>query len=720
MSRVVVESRAYDARFDPVYTSSNQGIISSDSRVVAAASSSDVVSGQARYKYFRRPVMPRISAIPPTVLLAPTATLDPLVPVEEVPEPAVKDAGMQTMYRESEAQTTPYTPAYTVPDGSAPEILLLKGLTYENGLTIGKKEIEMIEHARAKRELETSLPPFTDEASMLLRKKLMENQEMKEFRLRESEIDAKREAKMVQLERALRDRDESNEFLATQRVESIRQTRMEEREKTLQKIRTKRIKVLRRLALRRNQLDPHLSSSGPNDIISAYYDKASDVYAPVKRTGKHLDSDLSKFNVLSRTAPLTNMNAIESLEETIPNRLLAVPAANSDNPLSPQKILSSSLGAGSGPFGEKKGGGRAAQPRLTSAAQRALRHQKRDVEEMARILAKQKLGERNQQSRAATSSAAAGPLTGSHTAGSETGQLGGFTPHEAREERQSRGGSSSLVNRRIKGRPPSPDFTKSDRDEPENVSLSIACILLQRLLRGRAVQNAMYEGRYRRKELITELRSADEAQDMLQSEADNKARRHEQYNEQLRLLASSDEDAGTQQYRPDSKTLAELSELKTQRFNLLRDSTIDAAAGSTVSNLLFGLVQEQKRVGLVEKMHTIAQSAMQEKVLRETVEAGRRQRENMAAPTVPEESLTLKPTEVKRDENRHDAPDGGAYAFAEAAGIARIWSITPEVTDIVNQMVQSVLMKFVQSPVPNSERDLDLDTDDGSSISERQ
>jgi len=224
------------------------------------------------------------------------------------------DEFQSKVYRESEAQTLPYTPDYNIPDGSAPEILLLKGLSYENGLTIGKKEIEMIEQARAKRDLETNLPPFTDEASMLLRKRLMEDQEMREFKLREGEIDAKREAKMIQLERALRDRDESNEFLASQRVESIRRSRVEESEKNLQKIRTKRIKVLRRLAHRRNQLDPQLSSSGTRDIITSYFDKASDVYAPIKRTGKHVEEDLDQFNILSRTAPLINMSSIEALE----------------------------------------------------------------------------------------------------------------------------------------------------------------------------------------------------------------------------------------------------------------------------------------------------------------------------------------------------------------------------------------------------------------------
>ena len=95
-----------------------------------------------------------------------------------------KDAEIQTVYRESEAQTNPYTPNYSVEEGTNPELLLLKSLTYENGLPLGKKEIEFIEQARKKRELECNLPPFTDEASLHLRKRLMEDREMVEFKIR--------------------------------------------------------------------------------------------------------------------------------------------------------------------------------------------------------------------------------------------------------------------------------------------------------------------------------------------------------------------------------------------------------------------------------------------------------------------------------------------------------------------------------------------------------
>lgn len=53
---------------------------------------------------------------------------------------------------------------------------------------MGKREVEMLTHARAKRLLQASLPPFTDEASLALRKRLMEKQELTELGLREKEL----------------------------------------------------------------------------------------------------------------------------------------------------------------------------------------------------------------------------------------------------------------------------------------------------------------------------------------------------------------------------------------------------------------------------------------------------------------------------------------------------------------------------------------------------
>lgn len=518
--------------------------------------------------------MPRVSAVAPQVLLAPTTAEDPLIPVDNRVEASVKDVEVQTAYRESEAQTVPYTSNYVVTGVNDPEVLLLKDLTYENGLPLGKKEIEMIEYARAKRDMESNLPPFTDEASLILRKKLMEKQEMREFKLRETEIDSKRQGKLAQIEKALIEREESNEFLTSQRLENVRLLRMEEREKVLQKIRNKRIKALRRLAHQRNISDPVLSDGTQRDIINDYFDKGSRVYAPVRRLGQESSMESNKFDIASRTLPLDNIGNIISLEYTIPKRYMDEEGG-----------AGSPLMAKTAPFKTRAptgGGGRAAEHRLTSAAQRAIRLTKRDVEEMHHILASKKF---NDASAANNNGRPTSP--GGTPSRPDTGSPGRATPSGKQSTIL-----TALLAKKPKGRPPTPDFT-SDRilapapiKEPEegeeeevveerppppvdntnyalknNHEFQNALILLQRLIRGRAVQNIMFEGKFRRRELIQELKTADE------------------------------EDA---QYAAASA--AELfAEQRAQEDHDTRETTVEALAGSVAANVLTTLAQEQVR-----------------------------------------------------------------------------------------------------------------------------
>jgi hypothetical protein len=529
---------------------------------VLQASSAQNVSGTMRYKYFKRPIMPKISVVQPQVLLAPTANENPLIASNSEVETLTKDAEVQTMYRESEAQTAPYTPEYVVAKGENPEVLLLKTLTYENGLPLGKKEIEMIEYARAKREMEINLPPFTDEASLLLRKKLMEHQEMREFHLREAEIDIRREAKLVELKQALEDREESNEFMTSQRLESVRLLRMEEREKVLQKIRNKRIKSLRRIAHQRNISDPVLSGGTGRDIINDYFDKGSAVYAPVQREGKEIARPSENFSVASRTVPLDNIGNILSLEYTISKRYLDHSSGVREDDGSPTHLSKTAPAGAFSSTRPKGGGGRAAEARLTSAAARSIRNTKRDVEEMHQILQmrKHQVVMNPPSSRPGTSPSARGEFSRVPTPSGHNG------------------GGQGAPRKTIKGRPTTPDFTqmRSVNDaaiaaggetehnefEPsplaDDEAFQSAMILLQRLVRGRAVQNIMFEGKYRRAELIAELKMADEAHSLHHDD-----------------VAKVD------------------VQLQIEREAGIRTTTIDAVAGGAASQLLQVLAQEK-------------------------------------------------------------------------------------------------------------------------------
>lgn len=123
----------------------------------------------------------------------PDPRLNPMVPPPDDNTAAVRTVGVQTQFRESEAQTDPYTPDYLLPKNGAPdpEILALASLSAGagRGLPAGLAEIQMIERARQKRECEAALPPMTDEACFELRKRLMVEQEGREWRVREEEID---------------------------------------------------------------------------------------------------------------------------------------------------------------------------------------------------------------------------------------------------------------------------------------------------------------------------------------------------------------------------------------------------------------------------------------------------------------------------------------------------------------------------------------------------
>jgi hypothetical protein len=408
--------------------------------------------------------------------------------MDDVVVSPTKEVGVQTAYRESEAQTIPYAPNYIVPAGQNPRILLMAGLTCGNGLPIGEKGALMVEYAMQKRELELNMPPFTDEASLTLRKKLMEQQEMREQKMRENEIDAQREFRMEQLEQALIAREETAEFATAQRVENLREKLLAERERKLQQVRNKRIKVLRRLAQARSQVDPLLSDSHKRDIIQDYFDKGSSIYAPRVRDGASFKIDPAQLDVASRTATLLNVANVVDLESSLPLDM-SFTATNLS--------VSQQSGVNTAPTS-------AAEHRMTSAAMRAQRNAKKDVDMMSRVLSQNKKK--------------------SIFAGSDLSRPATTLVMPDASTTTDKKTTAALSQSRVKPRPPTPDLTRNrDEDAVEEAEqYEAAVILLQRLLRGRAAQNTAYEGRFRRSELITELREASaelaEAPDIIEEE----------------------------------------------------------------------------------------------------------------------------------------------------------------------------------------------------------
>lgn len=95
------------------------------------------------------------------------------------------------------------------------------------------EEMYFIEEIREKEAFEGALPPTSDEASFSLRRKLMEDQEIKEWKKRESEIKRVQNERLNLLQSALIEREKDTEEHNATRVESIRVKKMEEKNRSV-------------------------------------------------------------------------------------------------------------------------------------------------------------------------------------------------------------------------------------------------------------------------------------------------------------------------------------------------------------------------------------------------------------------------------------------------------------------------------------------------------
>lgn len=145
------------------------------------------VSGANRFKYFKRPIN-FVQTFGGKLIFD---KRKPITKKNEVivPDLPTKTIGIQTMYRDSDAQTDPYSPDYVFkPDQAPPELLALSTLVYGAGLPAGMAELDMIIRARQKRLWELSLPVVVDQESFEKRLKMTEEMELKEWADREIEI----------------------------------------------------------------------------------------------------------------------------------------------------------------------------------------------------------------------------------------------------------------------------------------------------------------------------------------------------------------------------------------------------------------------------------------------------------------------------------------------------------------------------------------------------
>ncbi|XP_058712025.1 cilia- and flagella-associated protein 91 [Poecile atricapillus] len=156
------------------------------------------------------------------------------------------------------------------------------------------------------------------------------------------------------------------------------------------------------------------------------------------------------------------------------------------------------------------------------------------------------------------------------------------------------------VCEKIESPVPKPPTLILEKPSIEEEEIDLAVICLQKLLRGRALQNMMFEGKEKRLDLIQELRTThalqEDGQLLLKAQKQMTLSLQRQHESQMRQLSALERDLAT-------------------------------VEGRTLANMLDFLSKELVRLQEERKNHALALLAQRQRRMREAEESGRRQLE---------------------------------------------------------------------------------------------
>lgn len=493
------------------------------------------ITGANRHKFFARPNKQMLSMIPHIVMYAMNnrgAGQQARQQEAMRPEPKSKTVGTQSVYRESEAQTDPFSPEYTVAPGQVPEVLTLTHLTFGKGLPATEAELRIIERTRQRRVFEQMLPPPTDDFGLEVRTRLMEAQEFRDWAEREQHIKDLQDKRLELLRTVLGERTIKREQGHGDKAERMRLRKEEERDRVLAACSRKKIQTLRKLSKERQAIEKKPTK---RDVISEYADFTSEVYAPLARHGHVPDSNTARIEV--QPADLATFPGLVQLEASLPEHLLVAKDRH------PHEIASK---------------GRGGQGKKSSY------HVRKDAE-MANALKSAMDGIKKELKPA--------EADGKEQPGSASNAVSG--------------GLQRLQIRNMLDRPETPRVKEDVL--PEEEEQEAAVLLLQRIIRGRASQNGMFEGKEKRLDLINELRAA------------------ERYAE----TATTDEE---KRY---------VGQLRDKAF----EGVLESIQGDVISQTLDHLSKELLRFQEERRIDAMVKMAEMDRRLRQAQESGRRQAE---------------------------------------------------------------------------------------------
>ncbi|KAA0149975.1 hypothetical protein FNF29_05595 [Cafeteria roenbergensis] len=454
----------------------------------------------------------------PTPTAVATADGSSLVPARTV--------GVQTLYRDGEAQTDPFSAPYTVSASAKqePEVLAIAHLRFGapegSALPASDAEVALIQRLRARKELEAALPPMTDEVGFATRKALMQQKELEDWRFREAELDGANDGRVGAVAEAL--------------------------EEPLNALDT---------VLPRGALTTTIKRPEPGDVTGATAtggQKRAGVTSTApgpaaRKADAALAAELERVQDLLRSTRVGDTGPKAAALAALTGSLLVPSGAIAG---AAGATATATAGAAGGPSAAGTaaagaGGGSAAPGQLMASA---------------------------------------APSSANVTAAAVKGALGRSSVDPLRVPAWRCAKATSV-------RPSTPNFSAEDETAAE-AELEQAVLLVQRLLRGRTVQNQLTDGKSRRMALIREIRL-----DLLRQAERRRVEEEEEAADAARRL-QRDEDA----------TLARL-------------------AGDAGSATLDFLAKELVRTEQKRRIARIAGRAATERRRREAEEGGRRQAE---------------------------------------------------------------------------------------------
>ena len=270
-----------------------------------------------------------------------------------------KTIGIQTDYRDSCIQTDPYSPDFEIikdDDGNdnAP-LLQTMHLKFTNGtLPAGYDEIEQLEREVIKKQIIAALPNKNDKKSLALRRKILSKIEASDWEYKEMLMKREQHERYLNVINEMKKRDEMIEKLEEERINKLRMDLYAKQQIFDEKMESKRIKALRKISNKHNKIqnvmnnisrssfnngdNKHEDTKNIGTMIDKYYNYNSELYAPIKREG-NANSNNSTNNLLQTINNSTSMgvdNPIHTLSITQAIEKLDIGIQNDINTLKQQ------------------------------------------------------------------------------------------------------------------------------------------------------------------------------------------------------------------------------------------------------------------------------------------------------------------------------------------------------------------------------------------------